>query len=43
LVATHIDVCFACRRRVPIAIDDSVDGGSIESIPNSPFHYRLVT
>jgi hypothetical protein len=23
-VATHIDACFACRFRVPIAIGDSV-------------------
>jgi hypothetical protein len=26
-VATHIDVCFACRRRLPIAIGDSVVRG----------------
>jgi hypothetical protein len=26
-VATHIDACFACRRRLPIAIGDSVVRG----------------
>jgi hypothetical protein len=32
-VATHIEVCFACRRRFPSAIGDRVVRGPIVSIP----------
>jgi hypothetical protein len=34
-VATHIDACFGRRRRLPIAMRDSVYAGSIVSILHS--------
>jgi len=33
-VATHIKACFACRRRLPIAIGDSVVRGIEPVDPN---------
>ena len=39
--ATHIDVCFGRRRRLPITTRDNVVAESIVSIRNSISHYGL--
>jgi hypothetical protein len=41
-VATHIEACFACRFRLPSPSATVSYAGSIESIPNLPFHHGLL-